>query len=267
MASVKPSDSSAESSNTVKMVEEGPYTQVCTAIYGLQKLFALGMFVSLFVWIFAHAGGIGMRDEPTLEFNIHPMMMSIGMLFFNGEAITVYRGVRQVQKKHTKLAHMIIQIAGLVLITFGLITALDSHNYAKPKPIPNFMSFHSWLGILTISLFSLQLFGGIGIFALPYASMDLRKKTMPIHRISGVLIFVLAFASSMLGYSEKAAWAFKCWTANGEFCAMVFWGNMFALCMSLYALCVLSIVINPEWIRKPLPSETHVPLVQRDRHE
>ena len=64
---------------------------------------------------------VGWHSEPKLEFNLHPMAMSFGFVFLNGEAITVYRGARNSPKKNTKLIHMVFQLAAVVLSILGII--------------------------------------------------------------------------------------------------------------------------------------------------
>jgi len=127
----------------------------CNILYFLQKFLAASMFLFLLIWIFVHAGGVGWHSEPKLEFNLHPMAMSFGFVFLNGEAITVYRGARNTPKKKTKLIHMVLQLAALTLSILGIIFAFDSHNYENP-PIPNLYTLHSWMGILTTSVFVCQ---------------------------------------------------------------------------------------------------------------
>ena len=48
-----------------------------------------------------------------------------------------------------------MQAVSILFALIGLKAVLDSHNL-NPKPIPNFYSMHSWLGLLTIGLFALQ---------------------------------------------------------------------------------------------------------------
>ncbi|KAE9552593.1 hypothetical protein FO519_004210 [Halicephalobus sp. NKZ332] len=220
------------------------------------------MFLFLLIWIFAHAGGIGWRSEPQLEFNLHPMAMSFGLVFLNGEAITVYRGARNFPKQKTKLIHMLLQLVAGILSIFGLLFAFDSHNFAKP-PIPNLYSLHSWMGISAVLLFVGQWIGSFFVYWLPYSSLELRQRIMPIHRFSGVANFVLVLCSAMLGYSEKAAWMS---TKNAPpYSATLIVANLFGLSMALYGITVLLVVTTPSWIRKPLPHEVTVPLTQEDR--
>jgi len=220
------------------------------------------MFLFLLIWIFGHAGGVGWHSEPKLEFNLHPMAMSFGFVFLNGEAITVYRGARNTPKKKTKLIHMVLQLSALTLSILGIIFAFDSHNYANP-PIPNLYTLHSWMWILTTSVFVCQWAAGFFVFWLPYASMGFRKKIMPIHRLCGIGNFALVLISVMLGYSEKAAWIST--KVAPPYSTTLTVANLFGLSMALYGITVLLVVTNPSWIRQPLPDEIVVPLSQQDR--
>lgn len=43
--------------------------------------------------------------------------------------------------------------------------------------------------------------------------------------------------------------------------------NLFGLSLAIYGCSVLVVVINPAWVREPLPEELHVPLSQTDLHD
>ena len=65
----------------------------------------------------------------------------------------MYRIFRNEPKFKLKLAHAAIMILVFILSVIALIAVFDFHNL---KQIPNMYSLHSWMGILTLILFSFQ---------------------------------------------------------------------------------------------------------------
>lgn len=82
-------------------------------------------------------------------------MCLLNAISFTVTAILVYRALRTIRKKTLKLIHTAIHVVVIVLIIIAFIAALDSHNLAA-TPIPNFYTLHSWLGLITIGLYLLQ---------------------------------------------------------------------------------------------------------------
>lgn len=144
-------------------------------IYVTMHLVGIALIVLMCAWVSMFLGGVGVA-EPQFEFNWHPVLMTIGMLYLYGNsmdhilffpqntkynymisliAIVLYRGLRYARKKNLKLAHAGGFICVMVLTVLGLVTVFDSHNYAKP-PIPNLYSLHSWIGLAAVILFGLQ---------------------------------------------------------------------------------------------------------------
>ena len=59
------------------------------------------------------------------------------------------------KKLYIKILHGMIHLGALIFSAVGLKAVFDSHNLAK-NPIPNMYSLHSWMGIITVVLFGLQ---------------------------------------------------------------------------------------------------------------
>jgi len=65
----------------------------------------------------------------------------------------VYRLCRSCSKMPLKVVHAIIQAASLIFAAVGLAAAFNFHNR---KQIRNMYSMHSWLGLIVVILFGIQ---------------------------------------------------------------------------------------------------------------
>ena len=117
--------------------------------------------------------------------------------------------LRTTTKLHVKILHAIIQVSVLVFASIGLKAVFDSHNDAKPKPIPNMYSLHSWVGLSAVILFGLQWVFGFVSFLFPKLSDGLRAAYMPHHKFWGLVIFGMVIAAALMGITEKAFFALK----------------------------------------------------------
>ena len=86
------------------------------------------------------------------------MNVDDGLFFFS--AMLVYRSCRCCRRIWTKLLHTTFHLLAIPAIVIGFIAVWDSHQLNKkdgvPRPIPDFYSLHSWLGLATMGLFALQ---------------------------------------------------------------------------------------------------------------
>lgn len=71
-------------------------------------------------------------------------------------AILVYRGLRYARKRSLKLSHASIFGSIMLFVIIASWAVYDSHVLALPNPIPNLYSLHSWIGLIAILLFFLQ---------------------------------------------------------------------------------------------------------------
>ena len=132
--------------------------------------------------------------EPGIEFNWHPLFMTIGLIYLYGNGkiyaiilklhsimkyymlagnilmyiyicrdvdfligILVYRMLRSGRKKYLKWAHSGIMMLSFVLSVIALLAVFDS-NHRWKHPIANLYTLHSWFGISTIALFAFQVY-------------------------------------------------------------------------------------------------------------
>eukprot|EP00262_Sarcandra_glabra_P003498 TRINITY_DN14234_c0_g1_i2.p1 TRINITY_DN14234_c0_g1~~TRINITY_DN14234_c0_g1_i2.p1 ORF type:complete len:197 (+),score=29.30 TRINITY_DN14234_c0_g1_i2:262-852(+) len=127
----------------------------------------MGFLVSVLVivWAVHFRGGLALVSEnKDLIFNVHPVLMVVGLILLNGEA-------------------------------------LKFHN---EKGIDNFYSLHSWLGLACLSLFGFQWGIGFATFWYPGGARSSRAALLPWHVFFGVYIYALAVATAATGILEKA---------------------------------------------------------------
>ncbi|XP_010032611.2 probable transmembrane ascorbate ferrireductase 2 [Eucalyptus grandis] len=153
------------------------------------------------IWAVHFRGGLALvSDDKDLIFNVHPVLMVIGLILLNGEAMLAYKTVSG-RKSFKKLVHLTLQLLAFCLSMVGIWAAWKFHN---EKGIDNFYSLHSWLGLGCILLFGIQWALGFVIYWYPGGSRTSRGTLLPWHVFFGVYIYALAIATALTGFLEKA---------------------------------------------------------------
>ena len=70
------------------------------------------------IWTGHHLGGFSWQSNPNLEFNWHPLLMTLGMIYLYGNGILMYRMFRNERKRKLKLIHAGIMIS-VFMLTVG----------------------------------------------------------------------------------------------------------------------------------------------------
>ncbi|GLU24242.1 hypothetical protein SLE2022_401920 [Rubroshorea leprosula] len=163
-------------------------------------LLAIVGAVMVLVWCIHFRGGLAWEaSNKSLIFNIHPVLMLIGLIIIGGEAIISYKSV-PLKKEVKKLIHLVLHAVALILGIIGIYAAFKYHNESS---IPNLYSLHSWLGIGIIVLYGIQWIYGFVIFFYPGGSNGLRADSLPWHVAFGMFVYVLAVANAAIGLLEK----------------------------------------------------------------
>ncbi|CAN0928961.1 Transmembrane ascorbate ferrireductase 2 [Linum grandiflorum] len=163
----------------------------------------LGVIIAglVLTWTMHYRGGLALvSDNKDLIFNVHPVLMVIGLLLMNGEAMLAYKTIPGT-KSFKKLVHLGLQFLALCLSLIGVWAALKFHN---DKGIDNFYSLHSWLGLVCLFLFCIQWAAGFATFWYPGGSRNSRATLLPWHVFFGVFIYALAIVTATTGLLEKA---------------------------------------------------------------
>ncbi|KAE8022125.1 hypothetical protein FH972_007955 [Carpinus fangiana] len=163
----------------------------------------LGVMVAALVltWNLHYRGGLALvSDDKDQIFNVHPVLMVIGLLLLNGEAMLAYKTIPGT-KNFRKLVHLTLQFLAFCLSIIGVWAAIKFHN---DKGIDNFYSLHSWLGLTCLLLFCIQWAAGFATYWYPGGSRNSRATLLPWHVFFGVYIYALAIATAATGILEKA---------------------------------------------------------------
>ncbi|KAI7731953.1 hypothetical protein M8C21_008965 [Ambrosia artemisiifolia] len=134
--------------------------------------------VMVLVWNISFRGGLAWSSSnKNLIFNVHPVLMLIGLVIMGGEAIISYKAL-PFKKAEKKLIHLILHAIALILGIIGIYMAFKNHNESG---IANLYSLHSWLGIGLIVLYGIQWIFGFLMFFYPGGTADLRRESLPWH--------------------------------------------------------------------------------------
>ncbi|KAK6279729.1 hypothetical protein POUND7_019996 [Theobroma cacao] len=169
-------------------------------IFMIIRVLGIVITALVFTWTLHYRGGLALiSDNKDLIFNVHPVLMVIGLVLLNGEAMLAYKTVPGT-KSFKKLVHLTVQCVAFILSIIGLWAALKFHN---DKGIDNFYSLHSWLGLACLFLFGIQWAAGFATFWYPGGSRNGRAALLPWHVFFGMYTYALAVATATTGILEK----------------------------------------------------------------
>ncbi|XP_068645883.1 probable ascorbate-specific transmembrane electron transporter 1 [Aristolochia californica] len=156
--------------------------------------------VLVLVWCIDYRGGLAFKaTNKQLIFNVHPVLMLIGFVIIGSEAIISYKAL-PFRKAVKKLIHLVLHTIALVLGAVGIYAVFKYHDEIG---IANLYSLHSWFGLGTICLYSIQWIFGFIVFFFPGGTPSLQSGALPWHRVFGLFVYALALATVELGFLEK----------------------------------------------------------------
>ncbi|XP_038645430.1 cytochrome b reductase 1 [Scyliorhinus canicula] len=205
------------------------------------------------IWVLHWRGGLAW-DRGLLEFNWHPVLSTIGLIFINGFGVIVYRlpWTWNIRKPLMKYIHAGLNIVTFVLLVISLVAVFDFHN---SKRIPNMYSLHSWIGLAAVIMHGLQILLGLCTFLLPCTPMFIKTFYMSFHVGVGLFIFGMAVTAAEMGITEKLIFSLRSgsnttlpYSQSPPEAILV---NTLGIFILLFGGCILWIAIRPEWKRPP----------------
>lgn len=238
----------------------------------LTEVLLFGVLILCLVWVYLFKDGFAWNDDIKKQFNLHPVLMITGFIFLMGNAMLVYRLFRCCNKLASKLLHTLLYLLAIPCIVVAAIAVFDNHNLRDP-PIPNLYSLHSWLGLATMGLFVLQFVVGFFSFWIllccDSSTNSYRASLVPIHSTFGIVTFLLAIATALTGYTEKAFFDLKsdysklvdeAWYINAQGACLI--GLAILMCFLLFSH-TFSRRTSPVAFVEPPSSNNHYVMTQK----
>jgi len=153
-----------------------------------------GIIAQVGIWILTAVVWSGIFSHDLMLFSAHPLLNSAGLLLITQGLLILQPTHTPEQKKVGTYLHAAFVDLGLAALISGLIVI--EVNKARNHPV-HFDSAHSRLGLITYILIFCQAFVGVTQFFVPqlYGGVDNAKKLYKYHRASGYLILAVAFAT------------------------------------------------------------------------
>uniref|UniRef100_A0A8C6UKZ4 Plasma membrane ascorbate-dependent reductase CYBRD1 n=1 Tax=Neogobius melanostomus TaxID=47308 RepID=A0A8C6UKZ4_9GOBI len=163
--------------------------------------------IFVLIWVLHYKEGLAW-DGGAAEFNWHPVLMVAGFIFLQGTAIIIFRlpWTWACNKLVMKWIHASLHLSAFTLAVISTVAVFDFHNSAK---IPNMYSLHSWLGLIAVVLYCLQIVVGVFLYLVPITPVPWRAAFMPFHVFFGTLLFVGVIAVALMGITEKLIFSLK----------------------------------------------------------
>lgn len=170
-------------------------------VFPVVRILGVALCALVLIWNVHFRGGLALvSDDRSLIFNVHPVLMVIGLLVINGEAMLAYKNLSGT-KDFKKLVHLSLQFVAFFLSVFGLWVVWKNRFDVGKE---NFYSLHSWLGLLSLFLFGIQWAFGFVTFWYPGGSRNSRASLLPWHAYFGLYTYALSVATCVTGFLERA---------------------------------------------------------------
>ncbi|EJK48515.1 hypothetical protein THAOC_32677 [Thalassiosira oceanica] len=172
------------------------------------------------VWA-AELGGVSWKEgESSKVFNWHPILMicafslmNVATLVFRITDTSSYQtrldtnstssAEHKSKKRVAKTIHGSVWSISFILGIVAMMAVVKSHNDAISGYIANLYSLHSWVGVLVMTLYTLQLMVGLLSFGGFRNRLTNSPAILEIHKFSGSLLHILITVTILLGLQEK----------------------------------------------------------------
>jgi len=136
-------------------------------------------------------------------FNWHPQLAFVAVVCFASNAVMSYSAFpfNRLPRGGQKALHLALQFFAWLFMLLAVCAVWKFHN--EFKPATHLTSMHSWFGIFVLTLYTIQLLGGIIAFVFPELSDERRAQASPLHIKAGVFIYTMAIVTALLGLMDN----------------------------------------------------------------
>jgi cytochrome b-561 len=122
--------------------------------------------------------------------------------FFYGQVIAITMWSLIPQHDAAKILHVLFHLAALGCLIAGLHAIIQ---YEHHENLPALTSMHSWLGVMTTTLFGMQIIGGfvLGAGTAGGADIGVMKPLAMMHRALGVISLAFTAATILSGIQNQ----------------------------------------------------------------
>uniref|UniRef100_A0A8D0GZ27 Transmembrane ascorbate-dependent reductase CYB561 n=1 Tax=Sphenodon punctatus TaxID=8508 RepID=A0A8D0GZ27_SPHPU len=212
----------------------------------ISQILGLTVITMAGVWMGQYRGGIAWTSS--LQFNVHPLCMIIGMVFLQGDGKLGWRCFQAGSDQSPPC------LPGLTpLLAWCVKWLIAVFEYHRKQGYPDMYSLHSWCGIAAFSLYFVQWLLGFCFFLFPGASFLLRSKYKPQHIFFGAFLLILSITTALLGIMELLLFSIK--DKYSSFVPEGILANTLGLLLIAFGAVTGYILTRDEWRRPPLAEE------------
>lgn len=148
------------------------------------------------------------------------------------------------KKLNVKIAHAAFHTGSVIFISLGLAVEFISHYYSGESDL---YSLHSWIGLATVIIFFSQFIFGLLCYLAPVFSDKIKAFYHPIHVYLGIVCFVMAIATSLIGLNQTARFNTKYHDFTNEGVMI----NVIGILMLIYGFLVVYLLTKSSYKRLP----------------
>ena len=171
-----------QSGTTQQVISTVPCTKHLPFFFSilLADIFLFGSVLLFAIYAAQYGDGFSidkLPEAPYRQFNLHALIMITAFIYLNGQAITVYKSNYLIKHKSINmLYHFVLHLLTICGILGGLWFTYNAQEAAQSSrsKVSHFYSVHSWTGIITVGLFTIQ----VSVLKIPFRERE-RQQVFP----------------------------------------------------------------------------------------